>query len=205
VKTGALVLAAGQASRFGSPKQLLEWEGVTLLDRACLTALAAACDPVLRVLGDYTGKILPLSCPPGIHTLVHPNWHDGMGSSLSAGLEHLLLIDLALEAVLILLPDQPLITPDLLRQYLQRSDPKKAPIILCDHGTATGPPALFHRDYFPELLALRGDQGAKSVAARHPDSVLTIPFPDAAWDLDTPEAWDRFIRSRATSSAPRSP
>jgi molybdenum cofactor cytidylyltransferase len=205
VNTGAIILAAGQARRFGSPKQLLEWEGITLLDRACLTALEAGCHPVLRVLGAHTGKILPLFCPPGIETLVHPNWQDGMGGSLAAGVEHLLLMEPDLDALFILLPDQPLVTPELLQSYLEKKDAKKAPIILCDHGPATGPPAYFHRDHFPELLALHGDQGAKSIAARHPESLLTIPFPDAACDLDTPEAWDRFIRSRATSSEPRSP
>ena len=203
MNTGAIILAAGQASRFGSPKQLLEWEGSTLLDRACLTALEAGCHPVLRVLGAHSGKILPLFCPPGIETLVHPNWQEGMGSSLASGLEHLLIMEPDLDALFILLPDQPLVTARLLRQYLQEKDAKKAPVILCDHGEATGPPVLFGRELFGELLALRGDQGAKSVAVRHP--YATIPFADAAWDLDTPEAWDRFIRSRATSSEQGSP
>jgi molybdenum cofactor cytidylyltransferase len=200
VKTGAIILAAGQASRFGSPKQLLEWDGLTLLDRACRTALEAGCHPVLRVLGAHSEQILQVSYVEGVETLVHPRWQEGMGSSLAAGVARLLELAPDLDSLFILLPDQPLVTPGLLRQYLE----KRAPILLCDHGTATGPPAFFGREHFPPLMGLRGDQGAKSIAARHPESLVTIPFPDAAWDLDTPEAWDRFIRSRATSSEPRS-
>ena len=204
MNTGAIILAAGQASRFGSPKQLLEWEGRSLLDRACLTALEAGCRPVLRVLGAHSDKVLQTSYLDGVETLVHSRWQEGMGSSLAAGVTRLLELAPDLDSLFILLPDQPLVTPELLRRYHQEKGTKKTPVILCDHGTATGPPAFFDRGHFPALMALHGDQGAKSIAARHPESLLTIPFPDAAWDLDTPEAWDRFIRSRATSSEPRS-
>jgi molybdenum cofactor cytidylyltransferase len=201
VNTGAIILAAGQASRFGSPKQLLKWEGRTLLDRACLTALAAGCHPVLRVLGAHSDKILERPYLEDVETFVHPRWHEGMGSSLAAGVARLLELSPDLDALLILLPDQALVTAALLRRYLESA----ASIILCDHGAGTGPPALFRREHFPALMALRGDQGAKVIASRHPESLATIPFSDAAWDLDTPEAWERFIRSRATSSEPRSP
>ena len=201
MNTGAIILAAGQASRFGSPKQLLEWEGRTLLDRACLTALAASCHPVLRVLGAHSDEILERPYLEDVETFVNPRWHEGMGSSLAAGVARLLELAPNLDALLILLTDQALITAGLLRRYLE----SKASIILCDHGAATGPPALFRREYFPELMALHGDQGAKLIATRHADCVSTILFPDAAWDLDTPEVWERFTRSRATSSEPRSP
>lgn len=198
MKTGAIILAAGQASRFGFPKQLLEWEGRTLLDRACLAALEAGCHPVLRVLGAHADEILESSYVEGVETFVNPAWRGGMGSSLAAGATRLLELDPNLDALFILLPDQALVTAGLLRRYLE----SEASIILCNHGAATGPPAFFRREYFPELMALHGDQGAKLIATRHADCVATIPFPDAAWDLDTPEVWGRFTRSRATSSEP---
>ena len=70
----------------------------------------------------------------------------------------------------------------------------EAGIVLCDHGGVTGPPALFARRHFGELMKLRGDRGAKSVAANH-HAVLVV-FPDAAWDIDSPEAWARFLEKR---------
>lgn len=200
MKIAALVLAAGQASRFGSPKQLLQWEGRSLIDRACVTALEAECRPVLRVLGAHADQILEASYPTGVQTLIHSAWQDGMGSSIASGVTRLLELDPDLAGIFILLPDQPLVTAALLRRYVE-SD---ASIILCDHGAASGPPAFFRREHFPALMKLEGDQGAKAIAARHPEATATISFPDAAWDLDTPETWERFIRSRATSSEPRS-
>ena len=62
---------------------------------------------------------------------------------------------------------------------------------MCDHGEATGPPALFGWQHFAELMALHGDRGAKAVAANH--QPVLVAFADAAWDIDSPEAWERFL------------
>jgi molybdenum cofactor cytidylyltransferase len=198
LKTGAIILAAGGASRFGAPKQLLEWQGVTLLDRACHAALEAGCHPVLRVLGGHAAEILARTCPDGVDTLVHPQWEDGMGSSLAAGAAHMAEMAPDLAAIFILLPDQPLVTPRLLGRLADRLDDSIS-IVLCDHGRATGPPALFHRRHFAALASLQGDQGAKAIAAKHPSALATLAFPEGALDIDTPEAWEHFTRSATTS------
>jgi molybdenum cofactor cytidylyltransferase len=187
MKIGAVVLAAGKAS-FGSPKQLLEIAGETLIDRACHTALEAGCDPVLRVLGAHAEAILERPCPGHVGTLVHARWEDGMGSSLAAGVGDLLERTPDLEAVVVMLADQPMVTTGLLEEMRARLS--ETGIVLCDHGEATGPPALFVRQHFGELMALRGDRGAKAVAANH--HAVLVEFPDAAWDIDSPEAWERF-------------
>jgi len=190
MKMGAVVLAAGQASRFGAPKQLLEIGGETLIDRACRTAREAGCEPVLRVLGAHAEAILERPCPAHVGTLVHAGWEEGMGSSLAAGVSDLLERAPELEAVLVLLADQPLVTVALLDEMRGRLP--ESGIVLCDHGEATGPPALFGRQHFGELVKLHGDRGAKSVAANH--HAVLVAFPDAAWDIDSPEAWGRFLR-----------
>jgi len=192
MKVGAVVLAAGKASRFGAPKQLLEIGGETLIDRACRTALEAGCEPVLRVLGAHTDAILEQACPAHVETLVHAGWEEGMGSSLAAGVKYLLDRAPELDAVLVMLADQPTVSVDLLEKMQERLS--EAGIILCDHGEATGPPALFAKQCFVELAALHGDRGAKAVAANH--RTVTVAFPDAAWDIDSPEAWERFLARR---------
>jgi molybdenum cofactor cytidylyltransferase len=192
MKIGAVVLAAGKASRFGSPKQRLEIEGVTLIDRACRTALEAGCDPVLRVLGAHAETILERRCPTGVETLVHAGWEEGMGSSLDAGVSNLLGREPELEAVVVMLADQPMVTMGLLEEM--RSRLSEASVVLCDHGAATGPPALFGWQHFGKLMELRGDRGAKSVAANH--HAVLVAFEDAAWDIDSPEAWERFLESQ---------
>jgi molybdenum cofactor cytidylyltransferase len=189
MKTGAVILAAGKASRFGSPKQLLEVDGETLLDRACRTALAVGCDPVVRILGAHADLILERRCPEGVETLIHADWEKGMGTSLAAGVSHLLALCPDLEAVFVLLTDQPSVTVELLETL--KSGLQQASVVWCGYENVTGPPALFDRQHFQELLALDGDRGAKAVAARHQAAV--IPFPEAVWDIDSPETWERFL------------
>ena len=192
MKIGAVVLAAGKASRFGSPKQLLEIGGETLIDRACRTAIEAGCDPVLRVLGAHAEEILARPCSRRVETLVHAGWEEGMGSSLAAGVSNLLGREPELEAVVVMLADQPMVTMGLLEEM--RSRLSEASVVLCDHGDATGPPALFGWQHFGELMELRGDRGAKAVAANH--HAVLVAFEDAAWDIDSPEAWERFLESQ---------
>jgi molybdenum cofactor cytidylyltransferase len=189
MKTGAVILAAGKASRFGSPKQLLEVDGETLLDRACRTALEAGCGPVVRIVGAHADLILERRCPEEVETLIHADWEKGMGSSLAAGVSKLLALCPDLEAVFVLLTDQPSVTVELLETM--KSGLQRASIVWCGHRNVTGPPALFAREHFQELLALDGDRGAKAVAARHQAAV--IQFPEAAWDIDSPETWERFL------------
>ncbi len=189
MRIAALVLAAGKASRFGSPKQLLEIHGETLIDRACRTAMASGCEPVLRILGAHADKILNRTCPAGIETFFHSEWEQGMGSSLAAGVSQLLTISPELDAILILLADQPMVTASLIDSM--RAGLSESSVVWCGHGETKGPPALFARAHFQELQALHGDQGAKSVAASH--QAVIVPFPDGACDIDSPEAWGKFL------------
>ncbi|MES2658811.1 MAG: nucleotidyltransferase family protein [Verrucomicrobiota bacterium] len=189
MRIGAIVLAAGKASRFGSPKQLLEIHGETLIDRACRTALEAGCEPVLRILGARAEMILERPCPAGVETFVHAGWEEGMGSSLAAGISHLLELFPETDAVFVLLSDQPMITPDLLKSMASRLANKL--IVWCEHATAKGPPVLFARNHFKELMALQGDRGAKAVVVNH--EAAAVPFADAGWDIDSPEAWEEFL------------
>jgi len=191
MKTGALILAAGGASRFGGPKQLLEIGGETLIDRACKTALAAGCEPVLRVLGSRAEDISQRPQLPDVTTLVHENWQDGMGSSLAAGICRLLEIEPECDAVFILLADQPLVCSGLLETMLPLLE-EHFSMVICEYGEGSGPPALFKWPHFPELMELTGDRGAKSLAAKHPGAVAWFPFPEGACDIDSQEAWEKF-------------
>lgn len=171
---------------------------MTLLDRAFETALAAGCQPVLRVLGGHASEILARPCPAGVATLVHEAWEEGMGSSLAAAAARMAELAPDLEALFVLLPDQPLVTSGLLDSMLRRLD-EPISIVLCNYGQATGPPALFHRGHFAALASLQGDQGAKAIAMKHPSSLATVEFPRGALDIDTPEAWERFTRNATTN------
>jgi molybdenum cofactor cytidylyltransferase len=75
-----------------------------------------------------------------------------------------------------------------------------ASIVACEYADTVGVPALFSRAMFDELAALSGDMGAKQVIGRHADEVVRVPFPAAAFDVDTPED---FARAQ-TGAIPRS-
>lgn len=189
--TGAVILAAGGATRFGGCKQLLDIDGETLIDRACRTALAAGCTPVLRVLGAAAAEILQRQELPNVFTLVHQTWSEGMGSSLAAGVREMLNLEPKCEAIFIILADQPLVSPELLKQMVGLLDLRFS-MVLCDYGSDCGPPALFRYLHFKELSKLTGDRGAKGLAAGYPEAVVWLPFPGGAYDIDSKEAWYDF-------------
>lgn len=184
MRVGAVILAAGKASRFGSPKQLLKIHGETLIDRACRTALEAGCDPVLRLLGAHADEILERPCPDGVETFVHVGWEEGMGSSLAAGVARLVELRPEVDAAFVLLADQPMVGACLLASMV--AGLRESSVVWCN-----GPPALFSRKHFDELLALQGDRGAKVVAAKHHAAI--VPFPGLVRDIDTPETWKDFL------------
>jgi len=194
-RIGAIILAAGRASRFGRAKQLLELDGESLLDRACRLAGEAGCEPVLRVLGARTDEILARPCAGSVTTLVHADWEQGMGSSLAAGMRRMQETDPSLEAVLVMLCDQPGVEVGLLKELLGACGPGGVSIALSDAGGATGPPAVFGREHFAELAELKGDRGAKVIAGTHPDKVRLVEFP-AGSDVDSEEEWERFLKER---------
>ena len=126
-----------------------------------------------------------------------------MGSSLAAGAKLVFEMARDLDAILILLADQPHATPASLRTLAMTMSLANATIALSDYGDATGPPAIFGSEHFGELATLKGDQGAKAIAMKHPERLVTVSAGEV-WDIDTPEAWERFIRS-ATTSPPSGP
>jgi len=114
-----------------------------------------------------------------------------MGSSIALGVKK--VMSFKVDAVLILLVDQPAITPQTIEEMFIQLKEGDASIILCDNGESTGPPALFCARHFPELLMLDGDFGGKAVIKKNRSSVATIPASEAWWDIDTPEVWIEFL------------
>ncbi|MGZ8781636.1 MAG: nucleotidyltransferase family protein [Thermoanaerobaculia bacterium] len=152
----AIVLAAGFSRRLGRPKQTLVFEGETLLDRATRVAREVADDVVIVTREN------------------NPDAEEGMASSVRAGVA-LAGNDARL---LITLCDQPLVTADHLRALIAID----APIVATGYAGIAGVPAIFAPEFVPELLALRGDRGARAVIERH--GARVVFFEDAAVDVD---------------------
>lgn len=197
--TAAVILAAGPSRRMGKPKQLLELAGQSLLRRAASTALSSSCKPVIVVLGTHADQLR--RDLTGLDVLVeeNPKWIDGIGSSVRCGIEAVRR-HRAVDSAVVMLCDQPLVTPQLLDELVATHRRTGSPIVACEYADTVGVPALFSRALFDELTSIGDDTGAKQVIARHADEVVRVPFPAAAFDIDTP---DDFARAQ-TVPIPRS-
>jgi molybdenum cofactor cytidylyltransferase len=182
---GIVVLAAGESVRMGEPKQLLPFQGATLLQHAVQTALSLHAAAVTVVLGAHEALIRPTLAELPVTIVANPDWQTGMGASLRAGLGTLLTTLPNASAALFLLCDQPQVTSDLLQTLIARWR-EGADMAACRYETRCGVPAIFDHSLFPELLALQGAAGARQVLAAHADRVSAIDFPASALDVDTP-------------------
>ncbi len=188
---GLIILAAGGSTRLGTPKQLLEYGGKTLIRRAAETALATPFRPVIVVLGAEAARVKEALAGLDVLTIENPAWPSGMGSSIRAGMS--LLRDA--DAVLLTLCDQPLIQPAHL-EMLAASCVAGQPCSMAaaSYQGAVGVPALFSRAHFEELSALADGEGAKRLLSRHASSLITVPLPAAAIDVDTREQYEALPR-----------
>ena len=179
----ALVLAAGASKRFGAIKQLARIEGEALVLRVARRA-AAALEHTWVILGAHADALAPLLSREPVRTCVNAHWSEGMASSIRTGLA---AVPPACTGVMLILGDQAGITVDEYRQLAERWRGRPAAIAAAHCGERIGPPVIFPRRLFPELLRLRGDTGARAVLRQHADEVLEVAMPSAAFDLDTPQ------------------
>jgi molybdenum cofactor cytidylyltransferase len=186
--TGIILLAAGGSTRMGRPKQLLPWENGTLLRHAALTALDSCLGPVTVVLGALQEDCRRTLACLSVRVTVNEAWREGMGGSIAAGMDAFYGDDLS--RVLIMVCDQPGVTPGALRALSDHQQCTGAKITASRYSGTLGPPALFTAALFPRLLGLYGPAGAKSLFD-DPD-VESLPLPQAAFDIDTPEDLETF-------------
>jgi molybdenum cofactor cytidylyltransferase len=157
-----VVLAAGDGSRFGGPKQVAELRGRTLVEYA-IDALAAvpAVERIVLVLGARAELIQTRADLSGVEVVVAPDWEAGMAASLNAGIGAVHDAD----AVVVTLADQPLITPQVIAAVLDRID-SHAPAARATYAGRPGHPVLIKRELFAEVSALEGDAGARDLLER---------------------------------------
>jgi molybdenum cofactor cytidylyltransferase len=189
---GLLLLAAGESSRMGRPKQLLEVGGKPLIVRAVEAALASAAWPVIVVLGAHASSIRPVLASFPVLLVENADWTSGMASSLRRGIATLQEFSRSIDGALVALCDQPHFSSATIAA-LWTAFRSPDCIVAARYGGTVGVPALFGRAYFPELLALEGAQGARSVLQKHAAKVTPVDLPELAIDLDTPEDVERYF------------
>lgn len=179
----AVVLAAGDSSRFGSTKQLQTIDGISLVERAAQLARSVCGDNTILVTGHDSANVARSAGEAARFVIVNDRYTDGMSSSIVAAvsaLEH------TAGGILLILADQPLIRAEHLQAMLDGWSGNENEIIATAFAGTSGPPVLFPRGTFPALTRLTGDQGARSVLQDNRFALKTIEFESAAVDIDTP-------------------
>lgn len=186
----AIILAAGQSSRLGEPKQLLKYQNTTLLQYAIYIAKQSVVQSVIVVLGSNADIILNEIDPAGIHIVKNDHWQSGMASTIRCGVQSLQRLDSNIDAAILMVCDQPFVTPDLLNSLMEKQKETRKPIIASQYGGTIGTPALFHHRFFSELINLEGDAGAKKIMTQNDNLLATVPFPQGSIDIDTKDDYE---------------
>ncbi len=183
---GAVILAAGESARMGTPKQLLIVDGQSLLLRAVESALTSSAWPVVVVLGAHAEKIRPVLARHPVLIADNPAWSEGMASSIRVGVTTLQQFSRALNGALVALCDQPAFSADVIAQLVAAQRASGRSIAAAHYGGRNGAPALFLREHFPALIAMTGEEGARTLLNGEPARVASVELPALALDLDTP-------------------
>jgi molybdenum cofactor cytidylyltransferase len=185
-----VVLAGGEALRFGAPKQLLPWYGRPLVWHAASKAIEAGLRPVTVVTGAYPEQIQAALSDLPVSIIHNPNWNVGQGTSVRAGVKAL---PKNCGGTVFLLADQPQIPISLLQSLVKVHARRLSAIIAPWTAGRIANPVLFDRDLFPELISLSGEVGGRSLFSKH--EVVKVPWEDSTilFDVDTPEDYERLL------------
>jgi CTP:molybdopterin cytidylyltransferase MocA len=203
-----VLLAAGEGSRFGQPKALVELNGQTLAERGVNLLGAGGAQPILVVTGAVPVEI------NGTHAVYNPEWRTGMGSSLRVALQALSRtsthpgttpssaggIDTgSIGAVVVALADQPLVGPEAVARLIAAYRDGASVAVAAYDGQPRNP-VLLAREHWAEVIAtVTGDQGARTFLRTHPDVVTLVECGDTGRpdDIDTPADLARIKAEQA--------
>lgn len=192
----AVVLAAGAASRFGSQKLLAPFHGAALIRRTVENVLASQVSETIVVIGRDGENVRRALGELPVRFVTNPDFRSGLSTSLRAGLE---AVDPSTVAAIIVLGDQPGVTPAVIDQVIAEGQRSGRSIVVPEYAGTRGNPAMFDATMFAELRMIEGDQGARAVIARDPARVATVCFPfDMPADVDTPQDYARLTNQSAS-------
>ncbi|MGE0883944.1 MAG: NTP transferase domain-containing protein [Blastocatellales bacterium] len=193
----AIILAAGKSQRMGSPKQLLMFNGNSLLRHAVQTALASICDPVVVVLGAHIERLREEISDLPVKVVENHLWAEGLGASIRTGIAAIAAGSEQVAGAVMMLCDQPFVTShtlDCLVSVYKESQPLA---VASEYAGSLGVPALFGHKLFAELMALKSAEGAKHILKRNEQNISYLPVPEAIWDMDTPADYERLIQVKS--------
>jgi molybdenum cofactor cytidylyltransferase len=197
-KIAGLLLAAGDSTRMGRPKQLLHVQGVTLLERVLNEALKSELDKIILILGHQSKEIKRVLGQVIVHkklrVIENPRYRQGISSSITMGLSE---VEVNYDHVMILLADLPHVTSRLINLLIHRYLESRLPIGAIQVKSKRSHPVIFGRPLYNELRKLQGDMGARALFQKYGDRACLVE-PDFFYDdmdIDTEEDYAEIQRS----------
>ena len=184
----AIVLAAGRSSRMRGPNKLLEEvNGAPLVRRAAENALASKASSVFVVTGHDEIGVRKALAGLNVRFVANPDYAEGLSTSVKAGIKAL---PSGVTAAIVCLGDMPQVSPALIDKLIDNFDPARGALIVAPvRNERRGNPVLWARRFFPDLLRLEGDMGARNLASAYAEGIAEVEVGDdgAFFDIDTPE------------------
>jgi molybdenum cofactor cytidylyltransferase len=193
--TGIIILAAGGSSRFGNSKQLLHFNGKTLLQHAIDEATEVGAEPIVVVTGANADEISKEIKNEKVEIIFNKDWEQGIASGIVIGLKKAIALNNELEKVIIAVCDQPFVSSSLFQQLFEKQNKSVTHIVASAYADTIGTPALFTEKYFDALMGLTGDQGAKILLKKYSEDLATVDFPDGYIDIDTQEDYENLLNA----------
>lgn len=185
-----IILAAGNSSRLGKPKQLLDFKGKSLLRRITDEASQDPDHRVCVVLGALHETIQKELTGTKVEKVINLHWEKGMSGSIKTGLTSLLQTDPGLEQCIITVCDQPYVNAMVFKGLNELRARDQKGIIATGFAGTWGVPVLFSNRYFKDLLTLEGPEGAKKIIKKYRDDMAIFSFEPARFDIDTEEDYN---------------
>jgi len=183
--TAAVILAAGESSRFGQPKQLFQFQGKPLVRRVVDAASEAGCSQVIVVTGNAHDEVKHELRECNAIVIENEDWKAGIGTSIHAGVQYVIENTPDVDAMLLLVCDQPFVDCNVLSDLVAMHRETGKPVVASAYADTLGVPALFSCSIFPELLRLSGNSGAKAIILSNRARVAEFSFPRGNIDVDT--------------------
>lgn len=189
---GAVILAAGESSRLGEPKQLLPYRGCSLIRRAINAAIEGGCAPIMVILGSDVASVSEEIPQDGTVIVENPDWRSGIGTSVRTGVQQLLTVAPKTKALVLLVCDQPFVNGEVVRKLIEHWRTEGKPIVASAYSGTLGVPALLDSSCFAELLQIGDSHGAKSIILRLPSRVTPFDFANGSIDIDNRHDYEQI-------------
>jgi len=170
-KVSAILLAAGESKRMGKFKQLMPLGNSTMVEQTTDNLLSSGVSEVIVVVGHRAEEVMKRVATKPIKIALNPIYHQGMGTSIVAGLN---LVDSRAQAVMLVLGDQPFVDSQTIDRLIEEFDAHDKGIALPVYQGRRGHPIIFSIKYKAQLSGLKGDIGGREIIKEHPEDILEV-------------------------------